>query len=150
MRNVRSLTQIAGRAARNTHGLVILYANNITDSMRKTISQSNRRREIQVRYNIEHNLLPKQAQKSGTGQSLLLTPKPEDMNVYPIVEDHYASVADVEAQYITTPKLNIKEIDELINKAREDMERAAKSLDFVAAMRFRDRMYELQKMKEEI
>ena len=150
LRNVRSLTQIAGRAARNTHGLVILYANNITDSMRKTISQSNRRREIQVRYNIEHNLLPKQAQKSGTGQSLLLTPKPEDMNVYPIVEDHYASVADVEAQYITTPKLNIKEIDELINKAREDMERAAKSLDFVAAMRFRDRMYELQKMKEEI
>ena len=150
LRNVRSLTQIAGRAARNTHGLVILYANNITDSMRKTISQSNRRREIQVRYNIEHNLLPKQAQKSGTGQSLLLTPKPEDMNVYPIVEDHYASVADVEAQYTTTPKLNIKEIDELINKAREDMERAAKSLDFVAAMRFRDRMYELQKMKEEI
>ena len=149
LRNVRSLTQIAGRAARNTHGLVILYADNITDSMRKTISQSNRRREIQIRYNIEHNLLPRQAQKSGTGQSLLLTPKPEDMNVYPIEEEHYATVADIEAQYTTTPKFTRKEIDELITKAREDMERAAKSLDFMAAMRFRDRMYELQKMKEE-
>jgi excinuclease ABC subunit B len=149
LRNVRSLTQIAGRAARNTHGLVILYADNITDSMRKTISQSNRRREIQIRYNIEHNLLPRQAQKSGTGQSLLLTPKPEDMNVYPIEEEHYAIVADIEAQYTTTPKFTRKEIDELITKAREDMERAAKSLDFMAAMRFRDRMYELQKMKEE-
>ena len=149
LRNVRSLTQIAGRAARNTHGLVILYADNITDSMRKTISQSNRRREIQIRYNIEHNLLPRQAQKSGTGQSLLLTPKPEDMNVYPIEEEHYATVADIDAQYTTTPKFTRKEIDELITKAREDMERAAKSLDFMAAMRFRDRMYELQKMKEE-
>jgi excinuclease ABC subunit B len=117
--------------------------------MRKTISQSNRRREIQIRYNIEHNLLPRQAQKSGTGQSLLLTPKPEDMNVYPIEEEHYATVADIEAQYTTTPKFTRKEIDELITKAREDMERAAKSLDFMAAMRFRDRMYELQKMKEE-
>ena len=150
LRNVRSLTQIAGRAARNAHGLVILYADNITDSMRNTIEQSNRRREIQIRYNIEHNLLPRQAQKSGTGQSLLLTQKPEDMNVYPIVEEHYAVASDVEGSYNATPKLSAKELDELIMKAREDMERAAKSLDFMAAMRYRDRMYELQKMKEEL
>ena len=150
LRNVRSLTQIAGRAARNAHGLVILYADNITDSMRNTIEQSNRRREIQIRYNIEHNLLPRQAQKSGTGQSLLLTQKPEDMNVYPIVEEHYAVASDVEGSYNATPKLSGKELDELITKAREDMERAAKSLDFMAAMRYRDRMYELQKMKEEL
>ena len=150
LRNVRSLTQIAGRAARNAHGLVILYADNITDSMRNTIEQSNRRREIQIRYNIEHNLLPRQAQKSGTGQSLLLTQKPDDMNVYPIVEEHYAVASDVEGSYNATPTLTGKELDELINKAREDMERAAKSLDFMAAMRYRDRMYELQKMKEEM
>ena len=150
LRNVRSLTQIAGRAARNAHGLVILYADNITDSMRNTIEQSNRRREIQVRYNIENNLLPRQAQKSGTGQSLLLAQKPEDMNVYPIVEEHYAVASDVESSYNATPKLSAKELDELITKAREDMERAAKSLDFMAAMRYRDRMYELQKMKEEL
>ena len=150
LRNVRSLTQIAGRAARNAHGLVILYADNITDSMRNTIEQSNRRREIQIRYNIEHNLLPRQAQKSGTGQSLLLAQKPEDMNVYPIVEEHYAVASDVEGSYNATPKLSAKELDELITKAREDMERAAKSLDFMAAMRYRDRMYELQKMKEEL
>ena len=150
LRNVRSLTQIAGRAARNAHGLVILYADNITDSMRNTIEQSNRRREIQIRYNIEHNLLPRQAQKSGTGQSLLLTQKPDDMTVYPIVEEHYAVASDVESSYNATPKLSAKELDELIMKAREDMERAAKSLDFMAAMRYRDRMYELQKMKEEL
>ena len=150
LRNVRSLTQIAGRAARNAHGLVILYADNITDSMRNTIEQSNRRREIQIRYNIEHNLLPRQAQKSGTGQSLLLTQKPEDMNAYPIVEEHYAVASDVQGSYNATPTLSGKELDELIKKAREDMERAAKSLDFMAAMRYRDRMYELQKMKEEM
>ena len=150
LRNVRSLTQIAGRAARNAHGLVILYADNITDSMRNTIEQSNRRREIQIRYNIEHNLLPRQAQKSGSGQSLLLTQKPEDMNAYPIVEEHYAVASDVQGCYNATPTLSGKELDELIKKAREDMERAAKSLDFMAAMRYRDRMYELQKMKEEL
>jgi excinuclease ABC subunit B len=150
LRNVRSLTQIAGRAARNAHGLVILYADNITDSMRNTIEQSNRRREIQIRYNIEHNLLPRQAQKSGSGQSLLLTQKPEDMNAYPIVEEHYAVASDVQGSYNATPTLSGKELDELIKKAREDMERAAKSLDFMAAMRYRDRMYELQKMKEEL
>jgi excinuclease ABC subunit B len=130
--------------------LVILYADNITDSMRNTIEQSNRRREIQIRYNIEHNLLPRQAQKSGSGQSLLLTQKPEDMNAYPIVEEHYAVASDVQGSYNATPTLSGKELDELIKKAREDMERAAKSLDFMAAMRYRDRMYELQKMKEEM
>ncbi|MBQ2429855.1 MAG: UvrB/UvrC motif-containing protein, partial [Alistipes sp.] len=58
--------------------------------------------------------------------------------------------SDVEGSYNATPKFNRKELDELITKAREDMERAAKSLDFMAAMRYRDRMYELQKIKEEL
>ena len=72
LRNVRSITQIAGRAARHSNGNVILYADHCTDSMRYAIEQSNRRREKQMRYNMEHEMLPRQAQKSGSGQSTLL------------------------------------------------------------------------------
>ncbi len=151
LRNVRSITQIAGRAARHSNGQVILYADHCTDSMRVAIEQSNRRREKQVRYNLEHQMLPRQAQKSGTGQSLLLAgkAKPEDMTVYPIVDNHYMTAADVEKEYTVQRQYESQNVDALIAKAREDMERAAKSLDFLAAARFRDRMYELQKIKEE-
>ena len=146
LRNVRSITQIAGRAARHANGNVIMYADTCTDSMRIAIEESNRRREKQVRYNIEHQMLPRKAQKSGSGQSLLLGPeKAEYRNdvAYPIVEEHYATAADIEKSYVAS-----ENIDALITKAREDMERAAKSLDFLAAARYRDRMYELQKIKE--
>ena len=151
LRNVRSITQIAGRAARHSNGQVILYADHCTDSMRVAIEQSNRRREKQVRYNLEHQMLPRQAQKSGTGQSLLLAgkAKPEDMTVYPIVDNHYMTAADVEKEYTVQRQYESQNVDALIAKAREDMERAAKSLDFLAAARYRDRMYELQKIKEE-
>ena len=151
LRNVRSITQIAGRAARHSNGQVILYADQCTDSMRVAIEQSNRRREKQVRYNLEHQMLPRQAQKSGTGQSLLLASKakPEDMTVYPIVDNHYMTAADIEKEYNAQRQYESQNVDALIAKAREDMERAAKSLDFLAAARYRDRMYELQKIKEE-
>ena len=151
LRNVRSITQIAGRAARHSNGQVILYADQCTDSMRVAIEQSNRRREKQVRYNLEHQMLPRQAQKSGTGQSLLLASKakPEDMTVYPIVDNHYMTAADIEKEYQAQRQYESQNVDALIAKAREDMERAAKSLDFLAAARYRDRMYELQKIKEE-
>ena len=151
LRNVRSITQIAGRAARHSNGQFILYADQCTDSMRIAIEQSNRRREKQVRYNLEHQMLPRQAQKSGTGQSLLLASKakPEDMTVYPIVDNHYMTAADVEKEYQAQRQYESQNVDALITKAREDMERAAKSLDFLAAARYRDRMYELQKIKEE-
>lgn len=147
LRNVRSLTQIAGRAARHSQGNVILYADTCTDSMRFAIEQSNRRREKQVRYNMEHGMLPRRAQKSGTGQSTLLSARtdvPEIAAAYPLAEDHYMAAADVQKTYVAS-----ENIDTLIDKAREDMERAAKSLDFLAAAKFRDRMYELQKLKEE-
>ena len=148
LRNVRSLTQIAGRAARHSQGNVILYADTCTDSMRYAIEQSNRRREKQVRYNMEHEMLPRQAQKSGSGQSALLAGRVDtsevNMTAYPIAEDHYAAAADVQKNYTAS-----ENIDALIDKAREEMERAAKSLDFLAAAKFRDRMYELQKLREE-
>ncbi|MBR6672747.1 MAG: excinuclease ABC subunit UvrB [Alistipes sp.] len=152
LRNLRSITQISGRAARHSRGHVILYADQCTDSMRLAIEQSNRRREKQIRYNMEHGMIPRQAQKSGTGQSLLLgqSAKPEDMTVYPIVEEHYMTAADVNKEYQAQVKFESENVDALIAKAREDMERAAKSLDFLAAARYRDRMYELQKIKEGI
>lgn len=150
LRNVRSLTQIAGRAARHSQGNVILYADTCTDSMRETIEQSNRRREIQVRYNMEHGLLPHRAQRSGTGQSALLAGKgstaERDAAVYPLAEEHYLTAADVQKSYTAAAGENL---DALIARAREDMERAAKSLDFLAAARYRDRMYELQKLRDE-
>ncbi len=150
LRNVRSLTQMAGRAARHPNGAVIMYADTCSDSMRETIEQSNRRRDKQIRYNALHGKMPEVAKKSGTGQSLLLAGKerPADMMAYPIVEEHYAVAADVQGGYNAEPQLSRKDIDHQIDKAREDMERAAKSLDFLAAARYRDRMYELQKLRD--
>ena len=147
LRNHRSLTQTAGRSARNVNGRVIMYGDKITDSMAKTIADTNRRREKQIEYNIANAMLPRKAQKSGSGQSALLTPKPEDMYVHPIAEEHYGMVADQQGTYNVESKIP-EDLDAQIAKAREDMERAAKALDFLAAARYRDRMYELQKLKE--
>ena len=145
LRNVRSITQIAGRAARHAQGNVILYADHCTDSMRLAIEESNRRRDKQVRYNMEHELLPRQAQRSGTGQSTLLQGVQADTTAsYPLAEDHYRVAADTQSVYTAGDNLAAE-----IDRAREAMERAAKSLDFLAAARLRDRMYELQKQLEE-
>ena len=114
---------------------------------RYAIEQSNRRREKQVRYNMEHEMLPRQAQKSGSGQSTLLantvqTPVTDGI-LYPLPDNRQTLAADVTSAYST------ESIDTQIARAREEMERAAKSLDFLAAAKFRDRMYELQKLKNE-
>ena len=132
LRNVRAITQIAGRAARHENGLVIMYAGKITKTMRTSIEESNRRRYKRIRYNMEHNMMPQQAHKSGSTQTLLANSQ---------AEQNIAS--DVVSPYDTTA-----DIDSRIAQARSDMERAAKSLDFLAAARFRDLMYELQKQKE--
>ena len=106
---MRSLTQIAGRAARHSQGNVILYADTCTDSMRFAIEQSNRRREKQVRYNMEHGMLPRRAQKSGTGQSTLLSARadvPEIAASYPLAEDHYMAAADVQRTYAASENID--------------------------------------------
>ena len=147
LRNVRSITQISGRAARHPNGRVLMYANKITPSMYQAIAESNRRREKQVHYNVEHDIFPRKAQKSGSGQSALLDErdgnKPVNMTAYPISEDHYALpvAADTESTYDSKESLK-KEIE----KTREDMLRAAKSLDYLAAARYRDRVKELEKL----
>ena len=130
LRNVRAITQIAGRAARHENGLVIMYAGKVTKTMRTSIEESNRRRDKQIRYNMEHNMMPRQAHKSGNTQEL-------------IASQSTSIAADRQSTYDSPATL-----DERIAQARADMERAAKSLDFLAAARFRDLMYELQKQKE--
>ena len=150
LRNVRSITQIAGRAARHVHGKAILYADTCTDSMRRAIEESNRRRQKQIQFNTQHEQLPRQAQRSGTGQSTLLAGRSTegvDLTVHRLTEDHYAMAADVDQSY--TAGQSVDQLEELIRRAREDMERAAKSLDFTAAARYRDRMYELQQLREQ-
>ena len=156
LRNVRSLTQIAGRAARHANGHVILYADKITDSMLAAMEQSNRRREKQIRYNIEHNIIPRQAQRSGNSQSALLSEreeaKPSNMEARPIVEQHYAMPLNSDAkesQLAAEPMSTYtteETLESLIAAARKDMEEAAKRLDFAAATRHRDRMRELESM----
>ena len=155
LRNIRSLTQIAGRAARHAKGRALLYADTCTDSMRKTIIESNRRREKQIRFNIEHQMIPTSAKRSGAGQSTLLQGKSTegvDLTAYRLTEDHYAPIAaDAGHSYTTGRNASNagEDLQKLIDKARADMERAAKALDFLAAARFRDRMHELQQLREE-
>lgn len=132
LRNVRAITQIAGRAARHENGLVIMYAGKVTKTMRTSIEESNYRRYKQIRYNMEHNMMPRQAHKSGSTQELIAS-KAEAQSI----------AADCNSTYDTTADLDAR-----IAQARADMERAAKSLDFLAAARYRDVMYELQKQKE--
>ena len=146
LRTPRAMTQMAGRAARHPNGYVIMYANEISRSMSKTIHETNRRREKQIRFNAEHHTRPRKARKSvGLGQSALLgecsTERPTNMTAYPITEDHYATAAEEVAEYTTT-----ESIKELIAKTKEEMLRAAKSLDYLAAARHRDKIKELEKL----
>ncbi|MFI3281034.1 MAG: excinuclease ABC subunit UvrB [Rikenellaceae bacterium] len=144
LRNVRSLTQIAGRGARHANGQVVLYADKCTDSIRVTIEESNRRRMKQILYNIEHCQLPRTAQKSGDGQNrLALSRSTEDIpTVYPIHEEHYAVAAEAKVAY------DAPDIDSQIENEKAEMEKAAKNLDFLAAAKHRDKMYELIKIRD--
>jgi excinuclease ABC subunit B len=131
---------------------VVLYGSICTDAMRKTVEDSNRRRERQIRYNIEHGIMPRQAKRNSAQQSPLLEGVSESgvkvsdsAAIYNMVSTQTMGVvADTSAQYNAAENLN-----SLIEQARNDMERAARSLDFMAAARYRDRMYELQQIKED-
>ena len=139
LRSARSLTQTSGRAARNVGGRVIMYADTITDSMRLSIQETNRRREKQLYYNATHAVMPKQAIKSGTkimsGESLGAN--------YTLGVQGRDAAADPVAAYMTD-----RDIDVAIRLAREAMESAARDLDFTAAARYRDQMYALQERQK--
>jgi excinuclease ABC subunit B len=149
LRNERSLTQTAGRAARNVDGLVIFYADTTTESMQKTIDETTRRREKQIAYNIEHNITPTTIKKSTQqimAQGSVLDVKGYDpANPYSIKpdEDIVSIAAEDQAEYKTIPQM-----EKGIGKIKKQMEKAAKDLDFMEAARLRDEMFRLQKELE--
>jgi excinuclease ABC subunit B len=146
LRNERSLTQTAGRAARNVDGLVIFYADKITGSMQKTIDETGRRREKQISYNIQHGITPTTIVKSKEqifAQGSVLDVKGYDpSNPYSIAsdEDIVTVAAEDQAVYSTIPQL-----EKGVAKIKKEMEKAARDMDFMEAARLRDVMFRLQK-----
>jgi len=149
LRNERSLTQTAGRAARNVDGLVIFYADKITESMQRTIDETKRRREKQVAYNIKYNITPTTVNKSKEqvfAQTSVLDIKGfNSKNPYAIHsdEDLVTVAAEDQEQYKTIPQM-----EKAISKIKKEMEKAARDLDFMEAARLRDEMFRRQRELE--
>ena len=151
LRNERSLTQTAGRAARNVDGRVIFYADKITGSMQKTIDETTRRREKQIEFNTKNNITPKTILKSKEqvfAQTAVLEIKGFDeySNLIAAAEDNASTIAaEDQAEYITPTQL-----EKNIAKLKKSMEKAARDLDFMEAARLRDLMFESKRKLEEI
>lgn len=139
LRSERSLTQTAGRAARNVNGRVIFYADTITQSMQKTIDETNRRREKQITYNIKHNISPTTIQRSRKSLQ-----SKDNVKAYATDSTNNTQIA---AEEPNTKYLSTKEINNLIKSKEKAMETAVKALDFLEAARLRDEIKELKKMR---
>ncbi len=142
LRSERSLTQTAGRAARNLNGLVIMYADKITESMRKTIDSTNYRREKQMKYNIENNITPTQIVKPT--REIVGYEYRSDKTDYFDREMVPDVAADPVIQY-----MSIEALEKTIEKTQKQMKAAAKELDFIEAARLRDEMFALQRLLSE-
>lgn len=145
LRDERSLTQTAGRAARNSEGLVIFYADKITKSMQRTMDETERRREKQIAHNIQFNITPTTVNKSIDeilGQTAVLEIKNYDETKYYAQKEEDLMMVAEESQtdYKTT-----KELEKDIAQIKKQMEKAAKDLDFIEAARLRDIMLDLKK-----
>ena len=137
LRSTRSLTQTVGRAARNVNGKAIMYADKITDSMQRTIDDTNYRREKQMNYNKAHNITPQPLHKK-IENSLSKSPITE-FHYDPSFKEHIA--AETQSVY-----LSAKELEKKIKETRKLMEVAAKDLDFVKAAQYRDELKKLQEL----
>ena len=148
LRSHRSLTQTAGRAARNVNGKVIMYADRITESMQKTIEETNRRREKQLAYNEANGITPKQIKKAYNNALLGVgSGKEEENSKGPkaYIEPEKASIAaDPVVQYMTKPQM-----EKAIERTRKQMQEAAKKLEFIEAAQYRDELLRLEDMMKE-
>jgi excinuclease ABC subunit B len=150
LRNEKSLTQTAGRAARNVDGLVIFYADKMTASMQKTIDETSRRREKQIAYNIEHGITPRTVIKSKEQvfqQTSVLDIKGyNNSSAYAIESERLSMVAeDPEETFQTIPQM-----EKAISRMKKEMEKAARDMDFMQAASLRDEMYAMQKRLKEM
>ncbi|MBD98413.1 MAG: excinuclease ABC subunit B [Verrucomicrobia bacterium] len=144
LRSGRSLTQTAGRAARNVNGRVIFYADKITGSMQKTMDETNRRREKQLAYNEKYGITPKALKKKQSNMLQAHKIHREDpRKAYAAKDSDYSIAADPVIQYMSKAQLQ-----KAINKSKKEMEGAAKDMNFSEAARLRDEMFDLQKWLE--
>ena len=141
LRSERSLVQTAGRAARNAESKVIMYASTITESMQKTIDETNRRRSKQIAYNEAHGIVPKTIVKAIDSSLSEATGR---RGVVYTQEDRPGNIAAEKAEYKTK-----KQLDKAILEAKKNMEKAVKEMDFIAAAYYRDEMARLKEIKVE-
>ena len=142
LRNQRSLTQTAGRAARNSNGLVIFYADKITDSMQITIDETNRRRAVQMAYNEEHGITPRTVSKTKEeilAQKSILDIRGKKNQAY-IEKEDKSMAADPVIGY-----MNRDQLEKLAEETERKMKKAAKELDFISAAQYRDELFEIKK-----
>jgi excinuclease ABC subunit B len=145
LRNQRSLVQTIGRAARNVNGKVVMYADTITDSMQTAIDETNRRRRIQMDYNILHGITPRTISKSKKEifeQTKVADSKKGAKKFY-AGPDETTVAADPVVRY-----MDVHQLKKHMDQTRKKMEKAARELDFIEAARFRDELEELNRMLE--
>jgi len=143
LRNARSLTQTAGRAARNANGLVVFYADVVTDSMQRTIDETNRRRAIQMAYNEAHHITPQTVRKSREdimNKHSILDIRGKKSDYYVEPESGAGVAADPLLSYLTRDQL-----EKLVKETEDKMRKAAKELDFITAAQLRDELFALKK-----